>query len=345
MPWVIGFFVLRGQCPGLEAFDRADGGQTLVVATGKQSLRFNVPVFVRLDVHSSENGPFLELDRILFSDGDGNSIAGIADIPDRIWHEDVRHADRAFRETLGKEYDVLGVNSSLFDAWDKAKSNSLPEFSVNLSAFQKMRGSGTTICQFSHRDGAWRIMLILDGEEATLGKIVGNCAEFVADPQATEQALAATRRAFARFSIDDTFVDFRHIFDAKHLIRFSDAFARLVRKDYALARSRFQLALREALDDSSRNPESWMPFFYHAGFEKNLMVGARIDSEVALLIPLYLADEDSEGKIPSTYLVACAKETSDGLSVCAFPTILSARQAEMNHRYFRRAVSNGLRAA
>ena len=340
-------FVLNGRCAGIEAFDRADGGKTLVVATGKQSLRFDMPIFMRFDVRWLENGPGLELDRILFTDREGYSIAGIADIPDRIWYDDVRRADRAFRETLGKDYDVFGVNASLYETWDEADSKGFSEFSVDLSEFQEAHGSGTTICRFTRRDEGWHITLVVDGEESPLGEIVGNCAEFVADPQATEQALAATRCAFARFSLDNNgaFVDFRHIFDEKHLVRFSDAFARLVRKDYNLAKSRFQGALRVALVDSSRNPESWMPFFYHAGSERNLLVGARIDSEVALLIPLYLTDEDSERKIPSTYLVACAKETSEGLPVCAFPTVLSARQAEMNHRYFRRAVSNGLRAA
>ena len=333
-------FVLNGQCPGIEVFDRADGGEVLVVATGERSQRFNVPVFVRLDVHTLEDGPYLGLDRILFTDRDGNSFAGIADIPDRIWYNDVRHADKAFRETLGTDFDVFGVNAHLYRGWDEANSKGASEFSVNLSEFQRKLGSGTTGCRFLQRDGAWQITLIVDGKETALGTIVGDCPEFVVDPKAAELAVAATRDAIVRLSQDDSevFLDFRHLFDERHLPRFSDGFAALVRENPNAARNRFVQTLRREL--SSQNCKA-IPFFYHAGLEKRLLVGAEIDSEIALMIPLSLTDEDCEHGIPSTYLVACVKEDADGHRECAFPTILSGRQAEMNYRYFRRAVRNG----
>lgn len=340
-------YVLNGRDPNVEVIAETHGKKVLLVDMGESSTRFGIPVFVRLDVHPLNGERCLFLDHILFTDCDGNSICGIADIPDRICNNDVRHADRAFRAILGKDYDVLGVNMGLFRAWDEASAKSSSEFSVDLSAFQKERESGTTICQFTRQDGIWNISLDLDGEEWTLGEIVGNSPELVADPLATECALDATRCALMRLSSDDAqiFIDYRHLFDEKHLIRFSDSFIKVIRKDPTTARTEFKKALRLELDDSTRKCDDWIPSLYHAGIEKVLIAGASIDSEAALLIPLYLTDEDRERRIPSTYLVACLKESSDGSTVCAFPTVLSGRQAEMNHRYYRRAVRNGLRAA
>ena len=338
-------FVLNGNNPDVEVLDRADDGETLVIATGERSHRFGIPIFVRLDVHPLNAGPNLVLDNILFTDWEGNSIAGIADIPERICDNDVRHADRAFRQILGKDYDVFGVNASLYRAWDDAHANSLSEFTVDLSDFQETSECGTCICQFMRQGGAWDISLVLDGEEWTLGELAGEQIELVADPRATGRAVDAIRDAIACLSQDDSkvFIDFRHLFDERHLSRFSDGFAELARKNPNAARGQFLQKLRREL--SSQNCEKWIPFFYHAGFEKHQLAGSEIDSEVALMIPLFLTDEDSEHGIPSTYLVACLKENSDGHRECSFPTILSGRLAEMNSRYFRRAVRNGLRAA
>ncbi len=340
-------FVLNGNNPDIAAFDRADGGETLVVATGERSHTFgnSIPVFVRLDVHPLNMGPNLVLDHILFTDRDGNSICGLADIPERICDHDVRNADRVFREILGSDYDVFGVNASLYRAWDEACANSLAEFSVDFSAFLEASEYGTCLCQFMRQGGVWYISLVLDGEEWTLGEFAGEQTELVADPKATERAVDAIRNSIARLSQDDSkvFIDFRHLFDERHLSRFSGSFAEFARKNPSEARGKFLKTLRREL--SSQNCEAWIPFFYHAGFEKHQLAGAEIDSEVALMIPLCLEDDDGEHRTPSTYLVACLKEDADGHRECAFPTILSGCQAERNSRYFRRAVRNGLRAA
>lgn len=337
--------VLNGTNPGVEVSERADGGKTLVVATGERSHRFDIPVFVRLDVHPLNLGPKLVLDHLLLTDGKGSSIAGLADIPERICGRDVRHADRAFREILGVDFDVLGVNASLYGAWDEAHADSLAEFTIDLSAFQETRECGTCICRFRRQWGAWDISFVLDGEEWKLGELAGEHPELVADPKTTERSVDAIRNSLARLAQDDSklFLDFRHLFDARHMSRFSDGFAEFARKNPSAASGKFLQTLRREL--ASQNCEAWIPFFYHAGFEKHQLAGAEIDSEVALMIPLFLTDEDSEHGIPSTYLVACLKENSDGHRECSFPTILSGRLAEMNSRYFRRAVRNGLRAA
>ena len=337
--------VLNGTNPGVEVSERADGGKTLVVATGERSHRFDIPVFVRLDVHPLNLGPKLVLDRLLLTDGKGSSIAGLADIPERICDHDVRNADRVFREILGSDYDVFGVNASLYRAWDEACANSLAEFSVDFSAFLEASEYGTCLCQFMRQGGVWYISLVLDGEEWTLGEFAGEQTELVADPKATERAVDAIRNSIARLSQDDSkvFIDFRHLFDERHLSRFSGSFAEFARKNPSEARGKFLKTLRREL--SSQNCEAWIPFFYHAGFEKHQLAGAEIDSEVALMIPLCLEDDDGEHRTPSTYLVACLKEDANGHRECAFPTILSGCQAERNSRYFRRAVRNGLRAA
>jgi hypothetical protein len=338
-------FVLNGTNPGVGVSERADGGKTLVVATGERSRRFDIPVFIRLDVHPLNLGPKLVLDHLLLTDGEGSSIAGLADIPERICDRDLRHADRAFREVLGRDFNVLGVNASLYSAWDEAHANALAEFTIDLSAFQETRECGTCICRFKRQLGSWDISFVLAGEEWTLGELAGEHPELVADPKETERAVDAIRNSIARLSQDDSkfFLDFRHLFDARHLSRFSDGFAELARKNPSAAKRKVLQTLRREL--SSRNCEEWIPFFYHSGFEKHQLAGAEIDSEVALLIPLYLTDEDCAPRIPSTYLVACLNEDSDGHRECVFPTILSGRQAEMNSRYFRRAVRNGLRVA
>ena len=323
-------------------------GRTILVSTGESSFYFGIPVFLRLDVEApKDDSALLQLDRILFTDENGDSIAGMADITD--WVEDLENADRAFKEVLGHEYDVLHTNARIYAAWCASAGK---DFSVDLTDVQEERVCNEIICKFEHRHIAWHdgwcISFVLDGAKWLMSEYAHDMGDLVASWPATRVALADSIRAFRNLSLEEALkgINFAHIFDENHLKRYSDGSADIVRTDSHSARKIFEEALDSALERLCDDDDAWLPFFFNRGSEKSVTwAGDSFDANLSLLAPLYLSDEDRERHVPSVYLVACLKTLKDGKKQCVFPSVLSVSQAASNNRYFRRALRNWNRAA
>lgn len=309
-----------------ECYDHA-----LLIHTGEVPSSFDLPVYLRLDVSVPRNeNALLQLERILFVDKVGNSIAGLADIPEKI--ADVGLADRAFRKVLGRDYDVLAVNACLYNAWRSSDGNT---FDVDVSEYQEEHEA--IACRFVRESDVWRLHLVVNGKSCSLREIIGEDADLFVNWPEVKQAWDDVRNMFMTLSLDKAMqaVAFEHVFDEEHLTRLSDGFGEFFLKDPSSAGVRFANALADAIALLREDYSAWKPFLYHRGAERKVRyIGEAIDSKFSLMAPLYLTEEACHHCLPSAYLVACLSKSEDGIIHCVFPTVINRMHALMNYRHF-----------
>ena len=312
--------------------------RSLLIPTEEVSLAHNVSVFLRVDVVEPANAKaLLQVERILFSDEKGNSLAGLADIPEPV--AGVQDADKAFKAVLGADYEVLGTNALLYHAWLMACGE---EFDVDLAECQSPDYSEgrDVICHFRREDGWWHMTFCINGKEYRIGEIVGNDKVLVADWSEAKCALETLCRKIKGLSPDQAMnaVALDHILDENHLERFSDGFIEMMRDDPEAAGVRLYEGVQEALEKLRGCHNAYLPCFFNHGQECGVKyAGESFDAVPSLLIPLFLTDSDRERCVPSVYLVACLTTRVDGIVECEFPTVLDVVRATMNYKRFRRA--------
>ena len=321
-------------------------GRSLLIPTGEVSLTHNVPVFLRVDVVEPTSAKaLLQVERILFADEWGNALAGLADIPEPV--AGVQDADKAFRAILGGDYEVLRTNARLYHAWSMACGD---EFDVDLAGCQSPEydEGRDVICHFRRQEGWWHLTFRIDGEEYSIGEIVGNDKILVANWTETKCILDALRCNIKRLSPDEAMnaVDFDHILDANHLERFSDGFIEMMCDDPEVAGVRLYEGIYDALEKLSGQHNTCLQFFFNRGQERGVKyAGESFDAVPSLMIPLFLTSADRERCVPSVYLVACLATKADGTVECEFPTVLDVVHATLNHKHFRRAFYHNWGAA
>ena len=314
-------------------------GRSLLIPTGEVSLAHNVPVFLRVDVVEPTNArALLEVEHIMFADKLGNSLAGLADIPEPV--VGVQDADKAFKAVLGSNYEVLGVNALLFHAWSMACNEEF--FDVDLTGFQSPEydESRDVICHFRCQGGWWHLTFSIFGNEYGLGQVVDDKTVLSASWSETKRSLEALLQKLKTVTPDQVIqsLDFDHILDEVQLLRFSPGFYALLQNDPGAAGECLFEGVSEALEKMNGNDNFCLPFFYNGGMERiPKYAGESFTAVPSLQIPLYLVEADRERRIPTTYLVAYLGMQADGTTTCEFPTVLDAMTATLNHKHFRRA--------
>ena len=318
-------------------------GRSLLISTGEVSLMRDIAVYLRVDVREPTNSrSILEVQHIMFSDERGNSLAGLADIPEPV--AGVQDADKAFKSALGPDYDAVGVNAQLFRAWSLACRD---EFDVDLTAFVSpdYDDNRDVICHFRRRKGWWHWAFSINGEEYRIGELIGIDKTLAANWSEATCAVDSLFRRIKALSPDQVIaaVNFDHILDANHLARFSDSYIEILSNDPETAGVRLYEGIQEAIGNLSCHKSAYLPFFFNRGQERGVKyAGEAFETVPSLLLPLYLTNADRERCVPSGYLVACLATKVDGSSECKFPTVLDVATATVNHRHFRHAVRRGL---
>ena len=309
-------------------------GRTLLVPTGEVSRRFQCELWLRLDVEApADDRSVLMLKHMLFASEEGYSLAGLADVADRI--SDLPVAADALTSVLGTGYDVLAVNGLLFEHW--AMHNEHPgcdEFEVDLAAASSKVPCHPVVVSFRRAGSSqpWTLSFLLDSDfkvPFAYYRASGLCVD-VEEVQSQHRKMVAACNRLQKPDIIrslnlEHFVDHPERFgELREAVESGTAFAAII-EESVKAVARFKADARTGL-----------VVLYHAGREGRLqLVGDAVKTEVGILLPLFLTLSARHLQVPTCYMVMHLRDGHIG-----FPTVLDVETAEANTRRCRRALRN-----
>ena len=323
-------------------------GRSLIVETGELSRSMNfqgLPIYVRLDVEEpTDEYSLLACKRILLCSEDGYSICGLAGIVDYI--ENLHGANSVFTTVLGGGYDVLRVNTRLFEAWAWHTDNRTDdEFCVDLGV-RDIEGRHVSVW-FDSAEGSkypvWRLSLEMDGCLIPFGQLTQRIS-LQCDVCAVVSQWKLVRNILCSMSLDEikAVVDYEHCV-GDHAERFGEEFRKYIYENPADAIIQFQDEVVAAVERFKKRPVSWPVALFHSGKERSLkFAGDASASKIQLLAPLYLTQTDKEKLTPTVYLCTGVKIDSKGFASVFFPSVLEVSDAEMDNRFFRRTLRQSL---
>ena len=335
-----GMYHLVPELKPVKSWNRIANGSAVLVPTGVVSPRIaDEEVYLRMDVSRShcKRSMFIASE-ILFTNSNGRSVAGFADVGEYVVNIDDAHS--ALSNVFGVEYNEAECNAAIFESWwqHKLAAPNSDIIRVPLRVFD----DGEIAMTLNRLDeGGWTASLDVFGHVAPLSEFASE-HELVLDSQTAVAEHDFLEAAFKRcfpFGGDDAViksaVDLDHVFRERK-DRFTLDFQKKIQQDYDAAVEEFIGALRHTL----ATPSLWETTLYFNGTEKGLAhYGDTANARVQLVFPIFLSDDERDLESPSVYVVGdWAQDIITGRGECVFPTVLTRAQVFCNRTILRRAI-------